>query len=96
MRNGSLIGTKVIVGRDYYIGHKDRFRSGEVVTDPIALGPSAFAVDVLCQPRGRERKPRVITECLHSLLRDTPECRQQLLAQGYDPDKPFACAGAQP
>jgi hypothetical protein len=80
-------GEKVILdGRYFYEGHKDAWRAGVVVTEPVNHGPGTHFVTVECQPRGRERKVRRMQACAEHLLRDTPEVRAKLQAHGIDPN----------
>jgi hypothetical protein len=91
-----MSGDRVITGLHNYEGHKDRFRAGVVINVDTGLDlngrpypgrAGTSFVRVLCQPRGKERKERVITECGGDLLRDTAEVRAKLLAAGFDPDQ---------
>jgi hypothetical protein len=83
------MGDKVILdGRQYYEGHKDAWRSGEIVGEIDVRGPTQEFVTVECQPRGRERNVRRLTCCAWHLLRDTPELRAKLAKYGIDPSSP--------
>lgn len=87
----SLEPIKVIIGQDYYEGHHDKWRAGLIIPESLDT-TRGFAggvlVNVLCAPRGRERKERVIQCVATSLLKDTPEVREKLRAAGFDPAQP--------
>jgi hypothetical protein len=88
--NVTLSADRVIIGRDYYDGHVDRWRAGVIVPESLdtsrGFGGGIF-INVRCAPRGRERKERVIQCVATALLRDTPNVRAKLLAAGFDPDR---------
>lgn len=81
---------KVILdGQFFYKGHKDAWRAGIIAGEVRDMGPTQQFVMVECQPRGRERKVRLIDFCAWHLLKDTPELRKKLLEHGIDPEKPY-------